>query len=63
MTTHGRRIIMHAVIATSFACLVALVAVPPLRHHAAGGGWGIAGGALLSVLAGLHYLRSSRSRS
>jgi uncharacterized membrane protein HdeD (DUF308 family) len=63
MTVKTRRIVMRVVIAVSFACLVALVTVAPLRHRAPGGGWGIAASAAISVLSGLYYLRTSRRPS
>jgi uncharacterized membrane protein HdeD (DUF308 family) len=63
MTVSTRRRIIRVVILVSLACLVALDAVPQLRHHAPGGGWGIAASAVVSILAGLYYLRSTRSPS
>lgn len=62
MVTGTRRAVTRIVIVISLACLVALVAVPPLRHHALGGGWGIAASAAVSILAGLYYLHSTKRR-
>lgn len=63
MTVSTRRRIACACIAVSFACLLALVFVPPLRRDAAGGGWGIVASSVVSILAGLFYLRTSRRPS
>ena len=62
MTARTRRAVMGIVIAISLACLVALAAVPPLRHHALGGGWGIAASAAVSILAGHHGVDADVSR-
>ena len=62
MTVSTRRRIALTCIAVSIAAL-AILAFPPLRHRAAGGGWGIAASSAVSILAGLYYLRTSRSRS
>lgn len=55
-----RRGIARACIAVSFAALVAVVAVPGLRHHALAGGLGIVAAAVVSILSSLAYLRSTR---
>jgi hypothetical protein len=62
MNVRTRRRLARGCIAVSAAALVAL-AYPPLRHHAVGGGWGIAASAVVSILACAVYLRSTRSRS
>lgn len=58
-----RVITARACIAISFACLLLLVAYPPLRHHAAARGLGIAVSGIVSIVSGLAYLRSRRGRS
>jgi hypothetical protein len=55
-----RRGIARACIAVSAAALVAVVAVPGLRHHALAGGLGIVAAAVVSIACSLAYLRSSR---
>lgn len=62
MKVTTRRRIARISVAVSFAVLVLVVAIPGLRHHAAGGGIGIVASAVVSILAGLYYLRSTRSR-
>ncbi len=59
----ARRVITRISIAVSFAALVALVAFPALRHRAPLGGWGICASVVVSILAGLAYLRSTGGRS
>jgi len=47
----------------SLAALALDVLVPPLRHHAFAGGWGIAVSSAAGILGSTMYLRSSRGRS
>jgi len=63
MSVSTRRRIARACTVVSLAALAALAAVPPLRHHALGGGWGIAASSAVTILAYLYCLRISRSRS
>ena len=55
-----RRIIARVCIAASSVILLALAVSAPLRHHADHGGWPAAAAAVVSIVAGLVYLRSSR---
>jgi hypothetical protein len=55
-----RRGIAGACIAVSVAALIALAAVPGLRHHALSGGVGIVASAVVSIASSLAYLHSSR---
>jgi hypothetical protein len=59
-TRRWRVITARACIVVSFACLLLLVAYPPLRQHAAARGAGIAVSAVVSILGSLAYLRSRR---
>jgi hypothetical protein len=63
LPVRARRVIACISIAVSVLCLLAVVAVPALRHHAVAGGWGIAASAAVSITACLAYLRSTRRRS
>jgi hypothetical protein len=58
----ARRVTARVSMAMSFALLVLLVAVAPLRHRAPAGGWGICASAVVSIGAGLAYLRSTGDR-
>lgn len=57
----ARRIITRICVAASFAILAALVIFPSLGHRSWGGGWLTAAPAVVSIAAGLVYLRSTRS--
>jgi hypothetical protein len=63
ISVRARRIIARVSMAVSFAVLVLLVAVPALRHRAPLGGWGIVASTVVSLLAGLAYLRSTGGRA
>jgi hypothetical protein len=58
----ARRVIARIAIAVSLAALALAAFVPPLRHHAIAGGWGIAASSAAGIVAGLGYLRSTRGR-
>ena len=63
MSVRTRRAVSRVCIGFSLACLLALVAVAPLRQHAVARGWGIAACAVISIAGALYYLRASRGRS
>jgi hypothetical protein len=63
ISVRGRRVIARISMAASVAVLVLLVAVPAFRHRAPLGGWGIAASTVVSILAGLAYLRNTGGRS
>jgi hypothetical protein len=63
MPVRARRAIARISMGVSFALLLALVTFAALRHHAPLGGFGIAASAVVSILGGLAYLRSTRGRS
>ena len=57
-----RRRITGLSVGVSFLCLLAAVTVPAVRHRALAGGWLICASATVSIVAGLAYLRITRSR-
>ena len=62
MSVRARRRVTRLSVAVSFLCLLAAVMVPAVRHRALAGGWLIGVSATVGVVAGLAYLRSTRSR-
>lgn len=57
-----RRTIARICIAVSFAVLAAVVVFPAFRHDLPGGGWLTVISAAVSILSGVVYLGSTRSR-
>ena len=60
MSTRVRRALTRVSMALSFAALLALVVFPAFRRHVWHGGLGIAVCAVVSIVGGLLYLRSTR---
>lgn len=62
MSVRTRRAISRVSIAASFAILAAVVLVPGLRHRSLAGGVFLCVTSVISIVAGLLYLRSTRGR-
>lgn len=62
MKIRTRRRITVVSVAVSSLCLLAAILVPAIRRHAPADGLLIAVSAIVGIVAGLAYLRSTRSR-